>query len=43
MAVLNQVRFFDGLYMLAAQGRRSFELWTGQTVPMYDYLRPLGL
>ena len=43
MAALNKARFLDGLYMLAAQGRRSYELWTGQTVPVNDYLRPLGL
>lgn len=43
LAYLNQARFLDGLYMLAAQGRKSFELWTGQTVPLSYYLKSLGL
>ncbi|MFH0960884.1 MAG: shikimate dehydrogenase [Pseudomonadota bacterium] len=42
MATLNKARFLDGLYLLAAQGRRSYSLWSGETFPIDDYLRPLG-
>lgn len=35
-------RFVDGLFMLAAQARRSFFLWTGETVRIEEFLKPLG-
>ena len=43
LAKRNNVAFVDGLYMLAAQARRSFQLWTGIITQMECFLRPLGL
>ena len=34
--------FVDGLFMLAAQAKRSFHLWTGETVSIDHFLQPLG-
>lgn len=43
LAKRHDAKFADGLYMLAAQARRSFQLWTGLIPPMENFLRPLGL
>ena len=43
LAQRNSAEFHDGLYMLAAQARRSFNLWTGLKPDMNDFLSPLGL
>jgi len=43
LAQRNTAEFHDGLYMLAAQARRSFNLWTGLKPDMNDFLSPLGL
>ncbi len=42
LAQSNDARFVDGLYMLAAQARRSFLVWTGQTIDIGLFLKPLG-
>lgn len=36
-------RVLDGLEVLVAQGAASFELWTGQTAPVGEMRRALGL
>jgi shikimate dehydrogenase len=41
VAEKNSAQFMDGLFMLVAQARRSFQLWTGEDVSIADYLRPL--
>jgi shikimate dehydrogenase len=43
LAENNGAGFTDGLYMLAAQARRSFHLWTGENPVIEDFLRPVGL
>ncbi len=43
LAEKNGASFTDGLYMLAAQARRSFQLWTGEMPSLDDFLRPIGL
>ncbi|MGC8660547.1 MAG: shikimate dehydrogenase [Desulfomonilaceae bacterium] len=43
LAKKHDVKFADGLYMLAAQARRSFHLWTGLLPQMENFLHPLGL
>ncbi len=43
LAENNGAGFTDGLYMLAAQARRSFRLWTGEEPAIEDFLRPVGL
>ena len=43
LAENNGAGFTDGLYMLAAQARRSFRLWTGEEPTIDDFLRPIGL
>jgi shikimate dehydrogenase len=43
LAQRNTAEFHDGLYMLAAQARRSFNLWTGLKPDMKEFLSPLGL
>jgi len=43
LAQRNGAQFQDGLYMLAAQARRSFHLWTGLKADMDNFLAPLGL
>jgi shikimate dehydrogenase len=35
------VPFQDGLYMLAAQARLSYKLWSGKSLPINDYLEGL--
>jgi shikimate dehydrogenase len=42
LAQRNTSEFHDGLYMLAAQARRSFNLWTGSKPDMKEFLSPLG-
>ena len=41
LARRHQIPFQDGLYMLAAQARLSYKLWTGQNLPIEDYLEGL--
>lgn len=41
VAEKNSAQFMDGLFMLVAQARRSFQLWTGEEVSIADFLRPL--
>ena len=36
------IPFQDGLYMLAAQARLSFKIWTGKSLPLEDYLEGLN-
>uniref|UniRef100_A0A7C4EU37 shikimate dehydrogenase (NADP(+)) n=1 Tax=Desulfomonile tiedjei TaxID=2358 RepID=A0A7C4EU37_9BACT len=43
LAAANDAQFVDGLFMLAAQARRSFFLWTGRTIDMKLFLQPLGI
>lgn len=43
LAAANHAQFVDGLYMLAAQARRSFFLWTGQCIDLELFLKPLGV
>ncbi len=43
LAQRSGAQFQDGLYMLAAQARRSFNLWTGLKPDMDNFLSPLGL
>jgi shikimate dehydrogenase len=43
LAQRNAAEFHDGLYMLAAQARRSFNLWTGLKPDMKEFLSPLGV
>ncbi len=39
----NSAIFTDGLFMLAAQARRSFRLWTGEEPAIENFLDPIGL
>jgi shikimate dehydrogenase len=41
VAEKNNAEFMDGLFMLVAQARRSFQLWTGEDVTIAEFLRPL--
>lgn len=41
VAEKNSAQFMDGLFMLVAQARRSFQLWTGEEVSIADFLHPL--
>ncbi|MGC8602986.1 MAG: shikimate dehydrogenase [Desulfomonilaceae bacterium] len=43
LAENNGASFADGLFMLAAQARRSFHLWTGENPAIEDFLNPIGL
>jgi shikimate dehydrogenase len=43
LAQRSGAQFHDGLYMLAAQARRSFNLWTGLKPDMKEFLSPLGI
>lgn len=43
LAQRSGAQFQDGLYMLAAQARRSFNLWTGLKPDMKEFLSPLGI
>ncbi len=43
LAKANGAQFVDGLFMLAAQGRRSFFVWTGQRIAIERFMEPLGL
>ncbi|MHB8204886.1 MAG: shikimate dehydrogenase [Desulfomonilaceae bacterium] len=43
LAENNGASFVDGLFMLAAQARRSFHLWTGENPAIEDFLHPIGL
>jgi shikimate dehydrogenase len=36
-------RLLDGLEVLVAQGAASFELWTGQSAPVGEMRRAVGL
>lgn len=41
VAEKNSAKFMDGMFMLIAQARRSFQLWTGEDISMDDYIIPL--
>ena len=41
LARRHEIPFQNGLYMLAAQARLSYKIWSGQTLPLEDYLEGL--